>query len=300
MNAKPLISIVTPTRNQVHTLSGCMDSVLLQEGVGELFDLQYIVVDGGSTDGSLSLIEARRDQLHWYQSGDDDGPYDAVNQGLHQADGDILGWLNGDDALCPWALRTIAGVFASITDCRWLTTRNPILMDAGGQIAMVHHRPGFSSEAILRGAHHPCSFESLPYLQQESTFFHQELWTRVGRRIDTEYALAGDFDLWLRMAEFSELDSVAVPLGMFRSIEGQRSSDQDRYRIEAARSLQERRGIVMPEERPAIGWASRAQRRITGRSLWSDECPLIERENPGSTEAAWIRRRRSIGDRDWS
>ncbi|MEM6472393.1 MAG: glycosyltransferase family 2 protein [Planctomycetota bacterium] len=300
MGAKPLISIVTPTFNQVHTLDECMLSVLQQDGLGDRFDLQYIVVDGGSTDGSVKLIESRRDSLHWFRSGEDGGPYDAVNRGFDHADGEILSWLNGDDKLCPWALATVASIFSSLPECQWLTSRRPIAMDSKGQIASVHCRPGFSNAAILRGAHHPRSLEALPYIQQESTFFSAKLWDKIGKNIDTEFKLAGDFDLWVRMAEFAELDSVPVPLGMFRCVAGQRSSQVERYEIEASKSLQSRRGISLPPAPREPGLNRRLARRLFGTPLWADDCPLIERDAIAADEPQWTRTRRTISNLDWS
>ncbi|MEO1615231.1 MAG: glycosyltransferase [Planctomycetota bacterium] len=302
MTAKPLISIVTPTLNQVQTLRECMRSVLEQEGVGSLFDLQYIVVDGGSDDGSLEIIESFRERLHWFRSGADDGPYDAVNRGFDHASGHVMGWLNGDDVLCPWALRTIASVFESVPDCRWLTSRRPIAMDSTGQIASVHCRPGFAAAAILAGAHHPASREALPYIQQESTFFTRELWEQVDRKIETSFSLAGDFDLWLRMAEHAPLDSVPVPLGMFRCVAGQRSSQTEAYEAECTKSLRERQGIVLhPNASPRqASFLQRFRRRILKQPLWSYECQVLERDNLETTQAGWKRKARIMTEADWS
>ncbi|MEM9365549.1 MAG: glycosyltransferase family 2 protein [Planctomycetota bacterium] len=293
MNQTLTIAIVTPTRNQVHTLRDTLESILGQDGAGTHFQLQYIVVDGGSTDGSQELIESYRNQLHLFHSGADAGPYDAVNKGFESATADILGWLNGDDLLCPWALRTVASVFEDLPDCQWVTSRRPAAMTQGGQIANVLGRAGFSSAAIRAGAHHPHSLEGLPYIQQESTFFRRGLWESIGGQFDPDYGLAGDADLWMRMASVAELDSVPVPLGVFRYVDGQRSQDLRGYDDEVARSIRQRTGKRLSNARPpASGKLTRLRgkvNRMLHRPSWAYPGSILRLKGWREDHAKWTR-----------
>ena len=295
MTSPLTLSIVTPSLNQRATLEQCMESVLGQWGCGTDFELQYIVVDGGSNDGSLEAIESHRDRLHSAIVGEDDGPYDAVRKGFEVATGDVLGWLNSDDALCPWALQTVAAVFSDVTDCQWLTTRRPAVLSADGKVANVHPRTGYSSASIRRGAHHPRSPEKMAYLQQESTFFRRQLWQQAGGQFDPNFPLAGDFELWLRMAEFASIDNVDVPLGMFRYHRNQRSADLEAYHREAAEALQVTAGVDLEaRRRQAARWWPKVRRRLPfGRSCATDVM-VIERTDRSDPHGKWSRHRETM------
>src|SRR5437764_2992947 len=101
MACAPLVSIVTPSYNMAKHLPETIESVLGQD----YSPIEYIVVDGGSTDGSLDILDRHRGRLQ-YTSGRDRGPSDAVFQGLRRGGGEILAWLNADDTLLPGAVRT--------------------------------------------------------------------------------------------------------------------------------------------------------------------------------------------------
>ena len=101
------ISIVTPCYNAAATIEETIRSVLDQEGV----DLEYIVCDGGSTDGTADIIRRYESRLAWWVSERDRGQVDAINKGFVRATGDVLGFLNGDDVLAPGALKTVCETF---------------------------------------------------------------------------------------------------------------------------------------------------------------------------------------------
>src|SRR5258708_724567 len=109
------IDIVTPSFNHRAFLEQTMRSIFSQSGD---FELRWIVVDGGSTDGTLELLKSTTDSRLRWASSPDRGQSHALNKGLEQADGDVVGWLNSDDLYAPSALAAVARAFADPA-ARW-------------------------------------------------------------------------------------------------------------------------------------------------------------------------------------
>jgi glycosyltransferase involved in cell wall biosynthesis len=212
-NGSPHISIVTPSFNQGRFLEDCIRSVLAQEYP----DLEYFVIDGGSTDGSVKIIRRYAGRLSGWRSHADAGHMAAVQEGFDRSSGGIMGWLNSDDVLAPWALRTVAAVFRQFPEVQWVTSMFPLVMDENGLVSGARRSEGFHAEAFYRGRNAPFNpwfYSSM--VQQESTFWRRGLWEKAGGRVDASLRVAGDFELWSRFFEHAELYALAVPLGVFR------------------------------------------------------------------------------------
>jgi hypothetical protein len=225
---------VTASFNRSKYLAEAMDSVLSQGYPA----LEYVVVDGGSTDGTAEIVRRYADRLSWWVSEPDGGQYDAINKGFSHTTGEVMGWLNSDDKYLPWTFSVVSEIFASLPEVEWLTTCFPLSWDERGRATACGFRPGFSRAGFVRGEHLPGGdWYSSGYLQQESTFWRRSLWERCGARLDTGYRLAADFDLWVRFSKEAQLYAAATPLGGFRSHGDQKTADLSSYFDEARRSL---------------------------------------------------------------
>lgn len=227
-------SIVTPSFNQVRFLDAAMQSVLSQPG-----EIEYVVMDGGSTDGSREIIERHSPRLAHWQCERDAGQYDSITRGFARTTGEVMAWLNSDDMLVPGALATVAKIFTQFPEVQWLTTTAQIRWDANGRLARVLHVPGYTRDGFFAGEHLPSGRNfSLGWIQQESTFWRRSLWEKAGAQIGARFPLAGDFELWARFFQHAELYSAEVPLGGFRFHGDQKTGgDRNDYMLEAERAF---------------------------------------------------------------
>lgn len=228
----PKISIVTPSFNQAEFIEATIQSVL-DQGYP---NLEYIIIDGGSTDGSVEIIKKYEIHLHFWCSEPDGGQYDAINKGFTHSTGEIMAWLNSDDIYYPWTFRTVSSIMSELSQVEWLTTLNRGLCDWQGFCIDFHKDPGYSREAFLDGCYGG-SREAVWVIQQESTFWRRSLWRKIDSYINTEYNFAGDFDLWSRFFFHAELYGTTSPLGGFRNQSNQKSRNLEEYAIEAEKSL---------------------------------------------------------------
>lgn len=286
----PKISIVTPSFNQAEFLEATIQSVLNQGYP----NLEYIIIDGGSTDGSLEIIKKYESYLHFWCSEPDAGQYDAINKGFAHATGEIMAWLNSDDMYCPWALKTVASIMSELPQVEWLTTLSPIFWDWHGFCKGFNPILGYSKEAFLDGCyllHGKSKF--FGWTQQESTFWRRSLWQKVGSSITTEFKLAGDFDLWSRFYAHADLYGTPSPLGGFRFQANQKSSKIEQYVAEAEKSLTRMRTAFkwIPNSSRNLALQFRLNRiptvRTFSKSLYSYCGKQVVRRNLDSPESYW-------------
>lgn len=207
----PRITIVTPSFNQAAYLEATIRSVLDQNYP----NLEYIIIDGGSTDGSVDIIREYQNRLAYWTSEADDGQYHAINKGFSVSTGEILGWINSDDFLLPNALSTIAGQFQSLPEVEWLTSRTIVTCDEWGVMSCY----GVAG-ASRQGWSETCQ---RTFIQQESTFWTRDLFDRAcGLQIPTTHSHAADQELWLEFFSCADLYLTEVPLACARQREGQR------------------------------------------------------------------------------
>ncbi len=197
----PLISMVTCSFQQGRYLDQAMRSVLDQDYPR----IEYIVIDGGSTDGSVDVIRRHERALAGWVSEPDRGQTDALLKGFARASGEIHGWLCSDDLLLPGALDTVAAYFqahpevmAAYGDALWI--------DADGRFVRTKKEMGFSRFVFLHDHN---------YIPQPSMFWRRSLYERVGG-LDPAFDLAMDADLWERFSARTRIAHIPSYLSCMR------------------------------------------------------------------------------------
>jgi glycosyltransferase involved in cell wall biosynthesis len=221
-------TIVTPCLNAAAHIEETAASVLQQAAVqsGEL-ELEYIVCDGGSRDGTLQILERMRHPRMRVLSGPDSGMYDALVRGLRHAQGDVIAYLNAGDYYHRHAFSVVRDIFTAFPECRWLTGFAVEYAASGAAVRFV--LPYRYRNRLMR-----CGVygTSLPFVQQESTFWKQDLMDRVDLDRLSRLRLAGDYYLWRCFGEAAQLHIVSAHLGGFRLHAGQLTENIEPYRAE--------------------------------------------------------------------
>lgn len=204
----PTISVVTACFNMAQYIEQTIQSVVSQNYP----HLEYIVIDGASTDGTTDIIDRYSDNIDVVISEHDDGQYHAIQKGFEKSNADIMAWLNADDIYCPWTLSLVGEIFERFPDINWIIGL-PSHLNKRGQCTRVSSFVSAYPQDYMRSGWFRASLAG--YLQQESMFWRRSLWEKVGG-LDLSLKYAADFKLWTQFAKYSELVSVAVPLALFR------------------------------------------------------------------------------------
>jgi glycosyltransferase involved in cell wall biosynthesis len=203
------LTIITPCLNAVKTLPATIASIRAQDYPG----LEHIVVDGGSTDGTVELLEAG-EGIRWI-SEPDKGLADALNKGIAMASGDWIGELNADDVYEPGALLAVGEALEGHPDAEWLTGRCKIIDGAGQEI----RRPVTAYKDWLLDHYSLSLYLTHNFISAPATFFRTDVLRELGG-FDLRYRISVDYDLQLKFARRG--DPVIVPryLSNFRMAEG--------------------------------------------------------------------------------
>ena len=207
MTGLPLVSIITPSFNQAPYIESTIKSVLSQDYPR----IEYIIVDGGSTDGTVDIIKKydRRGgvtpPLAWWVSEKDKGQTDAINKGFGRATGEILAWINSDDTYEPGAvsaavkyLQEHPEVGMVYGDCNFINENGIVIGKFNS--AQTSHR-------LLR--------QGYVHIPQQTMFFRADLWKQVGP-LDPSFYFAMDYDLWTRISAHAGIKYVPQTWANFR------------------------------------------------------------------------------------
>jgi glycosyltransferase involved in cell wall biosynthesis len=201
MTKTPLVSIVTPSFNQAPFLEATIQSVLEQEYP----NIEYIVIDGGSTDGCVNILEKYSDHLESWISEPDDGQTDAINKGFNLARGEIFAWLNSDDVYKPGAIAEAVEYLMENPDVGMVYGDSDFIDDKGNRIGKF---PAARTDyRRLR--------QGYVHIPQQSTFFRSRLWNLVGP-LDASFFFAMDYDLWVRLAGIRPIRYIERTWAAFR------------------------------------------------------------------------------------
>jgi len=190
MSNTALVSIVTPSFNQARFLEKAIDSVLNQDYPF----IEYLVIDGGSTDGSLDIIRKYANRLTTWLSEKDNGQTDAINKGFVQAKGEILAWLNSDDTYEPGAVSEAVNFLQSHPETG-MVYGDANMINEQGQVIGRFSAAQTDYLRLRRGYVH---------IPQSASFFLADLWRQVGP-LDPTFYFAMDYDLWIRLARITKL-----------------------------------------------------------------------------------------------
>lgn len=267
----PAISIVTPSLNQAEYVEETMLSVLDQGYAG----LEYVVIDGSSTDGSVGVIERHAHRLSHWVSEPDGGHAEAINKGFERTSGEIMAWINSSDVYLPWTLRTVAAVFEDVPEAQWVVG---VASCWSNSRAVTNVRPVFRNRYDFLASHR-C------VIPQESVFWRRSLWDACGSHLSTELELACDHELWMRFSEKAQLfhvDSVLAGLrphtdrrGVAMSAEYRRETRRtwEHYRYHAS-ARDRRRAAVVRASDSRLGRVLRTSLRSLSPKGW-DRVPRI-------------------------
>ncbi len=233
MIGRPKITVVTPSLDQRAYVERAVRSVLDQEGD---FDLEYLVHDGGSTDGTIEILRRYEGRLRLVVE-PDAGQADAVNRGLRAATGDVVGWLNSDDLLYPGALARVADAFRGDPGLVWLHGRCEIVDREDRPIrrwvgAYKHYRCRHYSRRSLLVEN---------YVSQMTVFWRRSVMERIGY-LDPSMKYSFDYEYWLRLSALGDPLYLPERVAAFRwyetsksgaSFERQFQEDEEAFRRHA-------------------------------------------------------------------
>jgi len=223
---RPLkLSIITPSYNQLQTLRLTARSVLEQAGP---FDLEWVVVEDGSTDGSLEYLRSLQDPRLRVLSQANRGQVAALNRALGEVSGEVIGWINGDDLFAEGAFAAVAAAFAAHPAAGWLVGRCT-LMDARGRPAR-RLVSAYKQYGLSRYSHRRLLREN--FISQPAVFWRRAIAERVGLHFDATLRYAFDYEFWLRLARQGDPILLERVLAHFRVHPGSKSGRLDRRQFD--------------------------------------------------------------------
>jgi glycosyltransferase involved in cell wall biosynthesis len=222
------ITIITPCYNAEDFITKTIDSVINQSGD---FEIEYIIVDGNSKDNTLAIINSYKNNWSLNSNSEiivlsekDNGMYDALSKGFKLSTGEIITYINADDILMPNALSTIADIFKTNADVKWVTCGN-LNINEKGEIINFRLPLNYDKDLVLKGYYG----KKLPFIQQEGTFWKKEIMDKVDLDVLKSFKYAGDYYIWHCFSKYYSLYIIQTFLAGFRIRKGQLSENLALY-----------------------------------------------------------------------
>lgn len=259
----PLVSIITPSYNQGQFLEAAIQSVLAQQD--DSFRLEYLLVDGGSTDGSLDIIRRYDDRLAWWISEPDNGQAEAINKGFRRANGEFIAWLNSDDLYLPGAISTAIKVMQS-DPTPGMVYGDALTIDA----------QGFPINRLKFGSWGLAELARFRIICQPAVFMRKSILDKAGY-LDASYHYMLDHHLWLRMASQAPIRHITGLWAAARQHAGAKNvaqaagfSQETMRLLHWVQTQPEFTGLVWQNSRKIIGGATRLSARyyLDGELPW--------------------------------
>ncbi len=241
----PDISIVTCSYQQGRFLDATMRSVLDQRHI----NVEYIVIDGGSTDGSTEIIRRHAEHLAYWVSEPDGGQTDALIKGFKHSTAEIQGWLCSDDLLLPGALRTVALFFASHQNID-AVYGDSLWIDSTGHYLRPKKEIGFNRFTFLFDHN---------YISQPSMFWRKRLYDKVNG-LDASFNLAMDADLWERFSQHTKIAHIPQYLSCMRYYPAQKTRALRPKGVIEDNKIRQRSGYVLSKLHPILAPLAKMQR----------------------------------------
>jgi len=281
MSQLPKISIVTPSYNQAPFLEETLRSVIGQEYP----NFEYIVQDGGSTDGSVEIIRKYESRIDFWESGPDGGQSAAINKGFRRATGDFLMWINSDDRLAPGCLQGLAQT-GELKPGRIVAGRCDWIDKKGALLKRGHQTRVRGIEDLFEIRH--LWFRGGGIIQPETAFCRELFW-KAGA-LDEANHTCMDYDIWFRMfREGGELIKVPVDVGVFRRYEGQKVSFDQKLHQDmcgvALRYLEEYPDLFPPRRVRHLRRSLEYHRKTYGQPV--PDLPVLLRKLRSARVRAW-------------
>lgn len=200
MSNQPLVSIVTPSYNQAQFLEQTMLSVLNQDYP----QIEYMVVDGASTDGSPEIIRKYTDRLAWWVSEKDHGQGEAINKGFARATGEYIGWVNSDDLYQPGAISTAVDALRAHPDAAFVFS-DVLAIDGDNQVLNLMRYGNWGLDELM----------AFNIIGQPGVFMRRSVLEQAGY-LDPNYHYMLDTHLWLRMAQYAPIYYIPRTLAVGR------------------------------------------------------------------------------------
>lgn len=252
----PKITVITPSFQQGRFLEETIRSVLLQAYP----NLEYMIFDGGSTDESVSIIEKYSKWVTYWVSEKDDGQAAVINDGFKRSTGEILAWVNSDDALLPNSLVKVASYFQNQPDWQWLYGRAKIINENSEQMHDAYWVQKWEAKLFL----------SRDIMVQPAVFWRRSLWQAAGL-LETNYNWGFDWEWFIRASYVAEPHYVPDTFALARVTEDTKTmSGGAKRRAEVAAISRRHGGFWQPTN---IVWLARRFAEIVSGRL----APLLPR-----------------------